>query len=350
MPELKDREIFAVGKWNGLEFDESDLDDIVANFEKLKDVHKPFLKFGHNDEQKITDGQPAIGWVSRVYRNGKKLFADFSDVPNVVYEAIKNKLYRTVSVELLFGVDHKDRRYNHVLDAVALLGADHPAVNTLDDLANLLAARTSFSGGRRVVFETVAGKKTSIDPTKEEDDMPISEEAFNKLQASVDKLVEKTEAQDKELSTLRRENAELKSEKEDFAKKERESKIKMARDAVNALLDGAVKDKKMTPAVRETYAKQIGVDDDERVQEIDLDQVKLMCGATKGTDASQQGRTGGDDVSTDESAEDQLYQKTRENMATTGEKDFSVAFSRVCAANPKLHKEYLDSNGVKGRD
>src|SRR5690606_25974082 len=100
MPELRDREIFAVGKWNGLEFTEADLDDIVANFDRLKDIHKVPLKFGHNDEQPITDGQPAIGWVSRVYRKGKKLLADFSDVPSVVVEAIKKKLYRTVSVEL----------------------------------------------------------------------------------------------------------------------------------------------------------------------------------------------------------------------------------------------------------
>jgi hypothetical protein len=170
MPDLKGREIFAVGKWNGMEFDETDLDDIVQNFERLTEIHRVPLKFGHNKEQKITDGQPAIGWVSKVFRQGGKLYADFVDMPRTVFEAIKNKLYRTVSVELLFDVDHDGNRYDHVLDAVALLGADHPAVNTLKDLDALLASRTEFTGGQRMSFETIAGKrKKDPQPSKSEE-------------------------------------------------------------------------------------------------------------------------------------------------------------------------------------
>ena len=111
MPDLKNREIFAIGKWNGMDFDESDLDDIVENFNRLNEIHRVPLKFGHNKEQAITDGQPAIGWVSSVMHQNGKLFADFTDLPRTVFEAIKKKMYRTVSVELLFDVDHNGNRY-----------------------------------------------------------------------------------------------------------------------------------------------------------------------------------------------------------------------------------------------
>ena len=345
MPDLKDREIFAVGKWNGLEFSEEDLDDIVANYSALAETHKVPLKFGHNTEQPITDGQPAIGWISRVYRNGKKLFADFSNVPNVVIEAIKNKLYRTVSIELLFGVDHKGKRFNHVLDAVALLGADQPAVNTLADLETLLATRTSFSGGRRLVFETIAGKKVTL--SSEEDEM--DKEEVNKLIAAALKpLSDANSTLEEENKALKAKAEKLEREQADFAKKEADKKVADARKAVNDVLDTAVKDKQMTPAVREIYSKQIGVDDDARVVTIDVDSVKLMCSATKGADTTQNGRDKGGNVDGDESAESQLITKTYENMASTGEKDFAASFARVAAANPKLHREYLDSNGVKG--
>lgn len=46
-------------------------------------------------------------------------------------------------------------------------------------------------------------------------------------------------------------------------------------------------------------------------------------------------------------AEAILLQLTRENMAKTGEKDFTVAFNRVAAANSLLHIAYLNGNSVK---
>ncbi len=44
-------------------------------------------------------------------------------------------------------------------------------------------------------------------------------------------------------------------------------------------------------------------------------------------------------------AEGILLQLTRENQAATGEKDFAAAFARVSAANPKLHRAYLNAVG-----
>lgn len=342
MNELKDREIFAVGTWNGIDFGEDDLDDIVANFDKLLDKHKVPLKFGHNDEQDITDGQPAIGWVEKVYRQGKKLLADFVNVPTVVVEAIKNKLYRSVSVELLFNVDANGDKFNHVLDAVAILGADHPAVNNLADLDILLAARTEFSGGHRVMFNTVEGLIT-----KEEDiDMDAKE-----IQKMIDDAVAPlTEANAK----LSADNADLKAklatkDKEDELREEavKKEKIEAARKSVNEILNEAVNQKAMLPALRESYAKQIGVDDDERVVDIDLEQVRVMCGATKPIDDKPKGKDGMDDDAYKDIKDpgEKLMRMTKDHQAKHNVESFSAAFKVVCSANPELHVEYLDSNG-----
>lgn len=353
MADLKDREIFAVGKWNGLDFNEADLDDIAKNFKDLSENHKVPLKFGHNKEQKITDGQPAIGWVSRVYRSGKKLYADFAGVPKIVIDAVKNRLYRTVSIELLFGVDHKGKRFNHVLDAVALLGADQPAVNVLEDLATLLATRADFSGGRRVMFETVAGNRKTITSTTEEDEM--DEKEVKKLIASaIEPLEAANKKQGDEIASITKERDDFKAkaEKAERVEKERvekENKLKVenSRKAVVEVLDEAVKDKRMTPALRETYSKQLGVEDDARVVKIDVEEVKLMCGAVKGKDGKRQGFTRDkedEDMDGDETASQKLFTLSKKHQAEHNEKSFEVSFTRVCEANPKLHKEYLDSN------
>ena len=95
-------EIFAVGRWNGFEFSLVDLQRIAETFKALGDKHRVPLKFGHNNEQPMTDGQPALGWVTDVWVAGEKLMAKFSDIPEIVFNAMQKKLYNNVSVELDF--------------------------------------------------------------------------------------------------------------------------------------------------------------------------------------------------------------------------------------------------------
>ena len=58
-------------------------------------------------------------------------------LPTVVFNAVKNGLYRNVSIELLKGIERNGNSFPWVLDAVALLGADTPAVRGLKDLQAL---------------------------------------------------------------------------------------------------------------------------------------------------------------------------------------------------------------------
>jgi hypothetical protein len=347
MPDLKGREIFAVGKWNGMEFDETDLDDIVENFERLNEIHRVPLKFGHNKEQTITDGQPAIGWVSKVFRQGGKLYADFTDMPKTVFEAIKRKLYRTVSVELLFDVDHDGNRYDHVLDAVALLGADHPAVNTLQDLDALLASRTEFTGGQRVSFETIAGKRKKDPQPSNSEESFMDEKAMKQFVAdAIDKAT--TPLKD-ELEKVVQERDELKfkveqhdKEKAEFEARQRKQRIVATRKEVTDLLNTAVREKHMTPAMREIYAEQIGVDDDDRVLEIDVSKVRKMCSIEATPKSDDEGKRRSKSTSGDPGKD--LTNLTYQFMAEHNEANFTRALTHVARQNPDLHREYLDSN------
>ena len=334
---VKGREIFATGTHNGMDFTEQDLDDIMTNFAALLPDYRVPLKFGHDADH---DGEPAIGWVERVYREGSKLLADFSDVPTIVFEAIKKKLYRTISIELLFNVDDDGRKFNLILDAVALLGADRPAVGTLADLDKLLASRTKLSGGRRVSFETTAGKTVKIS----QEDTGMDEK---QVQALIDKatkpLVDANAKLTVDLEAANKLNATFKADKAEADDKAKKDAITLARDGVTKVLDAAVESKAMTPAMRETYAKQIGVDDDERVVEIELDEVKAMFSVKEDENGNPIGlHKSAEDDPDDPEAE--MLALVYKSQADTG-KTFAVAFAAVQKANPKLHRAYLDSNG-----
>lgn len=138
--DIKNVEIFAQGFWNGTEITAEHLAQMAKNFLTLGQKIRVPLKFGHNKEQPITDGQPALGWVINVRTQDKKLLADFEDVPETVFQAIKLGRYDRVSAEVLFGVEIDNKDVGAVLVGVALLGADLPAITDLEGLSQLVAS------------------------------------------------------------------------------------------------------------------------------------------------------------------------------------------------------------------
>lgn len=100
---------------------------------------QPPLKIGHNGEQPLLDGLPAIGRVVAlraadvVDQQGQKhlgLFSDWEKVPEVLHAAIKDGALYQRSIEFWEGLTAPDgkTRLPMVLKAVSLLGADLPAV------------------------------------------------------------------------------------------------------------------------------------------------------------------------------------------------------------------------------
>lgn len=144
LEEITGREIFRAGTFYGRKYTEADLDAIANNTNELiaAGKHRAPSKLGHDDAQTFAkiNGLPAVGWVSRVFRKGASLFADFVDVPAIVAKAIKEKLYNSVSSEIYLD-EHAKREFGvkgPVLRAVAWLGADIPKVKGMTPLAALL--------------------------------------------------------------------------------------------------------------------------------------------------------------------------------------------------------------------
>lgn len=136
---LQDVEIFQSGTWNGNTYTDSDLDDMVEAFEATKEVLKPYMKLGHDNGQKLVqkDGYPSAGWITSLKRSGNKLLATIKAIPSSIGELIKKQRYGRFSAEIYHNVEVGGKNFRRAVKAVALLGADTPAVGTTKDLVNV---------------------------------------------------------------------------------------------------------------------------------------------------------------------------------------------------------------------
>ncbi len=168
-------EIFAAGKWNGRTITAEDLDHIVEAYAATKGTIRPFLKLGHSEEQPLLaqEGLPSAGWIENIRRSGSKIIADFVDIPKTIYALIKRKAYRKVSSEIYRNVELDGKTYPSLLGAVALLGAELPAVLSLADIM----AQYKHAGGEHFAFDLPSAmlfEETTV-PHTEGDTMPTTE-------------------------------------------------------------------------------------------------------------------------------------------------------------------------------
>ena len=335
-------EAFAVGLWNGMTFARADLEQIAANFAALEPYHKVPLKLGHNDRQPLTDGYPALGWVTKAWVGaGDKLMLRAEHVPELVQKAIRTKLYRKVSIELDLGVEHKGKKYAYVLSGVALLGADLPAVNTLADLDHYIGGESRLAASRRSVFAAIDGSVTN----SKEDDMSVTKEEMQKmigdsLTAAVKPLNDAITERDAQIATFTK-------EKQDRENAERAAKVRANREAGTKVLEDAVKANAITPAQREAFSRSVGLADDARCAELDLDALKAMVGTTRSGDArfTDQGRREGGYERKEKSADAEIARLAREEQATN-KVGYTEAQRRVFQRHPELAKEWLDGSAA----
>ena len=333
MADLKGVEIFAVGKWNGISFTESDLVAIASAFHELGDNMQVPLKLGHNKEQKVTDGAPALGWARNIVFESGKLLADFIDVPDVMVDSIKKNLFKNVSIELDAGVQWKEKFFNYVLSGVAILGADIPAVNVLADLKTFLTReQLCFKSKQLLTFNYQRG-----------DDMDELEKAR------------------KELAELKQSNATLEAEKVTFTaekdKLEAEAKtVKFTADKkdIETSLDDLVKSEVIVPATREKFMAKINdADTDSRDSAIEsvkfsIDTLKETMDV-KSTQGKEQGKSGNanEEEESDELPSVILCARAKK-VALEHKVSFSVARKQVIDSDPVLGRAYMDE--VDGGD
>ena len=142
MKSINGVEIFKTGTHNGDKYDENDLDEMVRAHGELD--FRPAIKVGH---VKDFPGAPAYGWVTNLRRVGQKLVADFTDMHDSVIEAIRKRSYSRVSSEVYFNLKRGGKTFRRALKAVALLGAEVPAVAGLVPLHKMeFAAADEYEG------------------------------------------------------------------------------------------------------------------------------------------------------------------------------------------------------------
>ncbi len=335
-----DAEIFSVGTWNGDKYGRRDLEEIAANFRTLSDRVKPPVKLGHVAKE----GQPALGWVKDLKVKGKTLVATLTEVPQIVYDAIKAGLYKRVSSEIYWNYKAaSDKTYKYVLKAVALLGADIPAVGDLSDLTAYLTQISTPDGS----FERIASYELELEP---DDAFKIKfiTDHVDKEHKKMSEKKEKTYQEEYENERKAREiaeqekadmEAELKKFKEQQEKERHEARIKEFTDTCEAL----VKDGKMTPAERDglvegvstlTYTEDNGF-------LLPFETVKQFVEGRQILDTEEHGESGEEDKQekTYTSASDELADRARkyqrDNKVT-----YTEATDAVLAEDPELAENY----------
>jgi hypothetical protein len=207
-------------------------------------------------------------------------------MPTSIYEMVKAGLYKFISIELLKEVQAGTRVLPWVLDAVALLGADQPALGTLKDLQSLTMSRKlAFRARARVAFTrgkfTFTGAQKGMDKAEVE---ALLKEQADKLTASL------TASFTKQLNDeVTKVQAKAKADADAEVAK---AKAESHRAQIKAKFETAVKAEALLPAKRESFYKFNRVDDDKSVTEIKLEDVdayieefsdKAKLAASKGT-------------------------------------------------------------------
>jgi len=124
---LKEVEIFGVGEWQGqnmrkpFKFTLDILKKIATNSMAIEDKISMPIKLGHSKKQIFNqdDGQPALGWLKNIKLKGEKIVADLTNVPQVLFDAIKKGLFKQVSVEI-----GNTKNIGPHVTGLAILGAD----------------------------------------------------------------------------------------------------------------------------------------------------------------------------------------------------------------------------------
>ena len=256
--DIKDLEIFEAGTWNGEKYTERDLDDMVESFQAIGYKLKPYVKLGHSDRQDLLqkEGLPSAGWITGLKRMGSKLLADIKNVPEKIYELIQSKAYGRISSEIFWNLKDEGKTYRRALKAIALLGADTPAVTSLDDFINLY---TEADYEKLILCNN---KETDM----EDKDVKTYEMKIENLETEIKNYEMKLSEKDKELS-----------EKDKIIEQYQAEKIKAFNQSVSDFLDVQVKDGKMTPAQKEKICALVHDEEDlEKVRQFVADQGQVV--------------------------------------------------------------------------
>lgn len=336
---IENVELFATGTWNGDAYTEQDLDAMVTAFDKVG--YNPPLKPGHSDEP----GTPALGWVANLKRVGDKLVGDLIDMPKKVYDVIKDRLFDTVSAEIYWDLERNGKTFKRALKAVALLGAEIPAVD-------LKPLSETFSKMGKSKWYTIVGKDqegiiiNNLEGDKGKEHM---EKELNEAIAEFKLKVIQLEDSIK-LNATASDVSQIKKELEEANKK----LALFAEDQKKATIEAKLQKFKipvLRPFLKAIYQNM----DSQKVMKFSVDQKEqdMTMEAIVDTFIDQLNRSAEKmftDIATvdinrpNREAEDnpgnEVDKRVKEFMQKNSEKDYGVALKAVLKADPELKKAY----------
>lgn len=348
--ELPNIHIFNVGTWNGQKYTIGDLDKIVESFSEMGFV--PPVKIGHTDD----DSAPAYGWIKSIKRVGDGLFADFMDLPESVYTAIKDHRYDVVSSEIFFNLKRGGKVFDRALKAVALLGSAIPGVN----LRPLRESFTITGAGEAVSYSL---KTEDLDMPKKNDKTTINPDDFKFTDlAGAQKVVADLISKFTTLSASNDDgtnDSDIKLLKANYEKSITQiaalTEVNRKKDIeakVNALLVPVYR-----PFIEQIYElatlssvseRTVKFKEDDKEQEVSVVEYidKFVAKLNKDTailfsEISVASDLNQEQVNEDANPGDEVNRLTLEYMAKEKTDDYPVALNTVLNSNPELKKAYL---------
>lgn len=208
------KEILSVGKFNGVDISENDIDEMIANFDELKDTKEVSMRIGHTSDDKPNTKVLRAGTVEKLEKGISKktgkptLLARIRNTPKQIAEFIDKELLKPVSIEFLRkwkdGVTGKD--YKNVLTAIALMGAAQPAVPALADF------EISFSEEKadeyiKIEYQEEDSMSNEVELKELQEKNAVIATELAAKEAERLKVVEQKEALEKELQELKEKSA-----------------------------------------------------------------------------------------------------------------------------------------------
>lgn len=348
---IQNVEIFKVGTWfasgKKMKITGDNLDEMVASFEALntKPGFIPALKLGHSAMQKFfgnNQGAPRLGFVEKIWRAGDKILANFSDVPDVLVDLIEKGRYNQVSVEVFPKYEFEGKVFKNLLTAVALLGAELPAVKGLKDLASSLFVAEEFDSEQARIEYTEEDQmekftQEQVDALTEAAIAKAIKEAETKFTEDTADLNTRLAAQDEEIKGLREDKEKAAEDAAKFAETQRTSQLK-------ALFDQGVKDGKFLPKQEESVmamAAGLAKFNENGKTEIQLFE-EYIKNLPKAVDFKEHLEGTGDDKDGGTAGE-QVHAKTVEVMSKDAKMEYSAARQIVLSADPDLKKRYTEN-------
>lgn len=399
---LKGVEIFATGKHNGDEYTDRDLDDMIRAFNELD--FKPPLKLGHDN----SPGVPAVGYIGRLWREGNKLLADFVDINEKVFNAIREKAFNRVSAEIYWNLERAGKKYRRALKALALLGAQIPAVAGLKPLEELFTGNSGevhLSTESESAAASAAQKAHDSQSNEGESSMDLKEleaklAALEAQQAEEKKLREAAEAKLAEVLKQQKPNpsdeasellkaiknltsdqkaqkiaelaqkvkdAEQAAAREAEARKAVEKKLSDEGDRIKKLEEASRKDRTeklaemcRIPALRPFIRQYVDL-----IGKVGGEESEVMVYNDKGESASAMSQieafiayvnSNAQKIFTVVSNEDtrrktggnvseEVDRRTKQYMQRTGEKNYNTAMHKVLDEDPQLKQDYAAAAG-----